>query len=406
MSNPYASMSRDEIHDEIDKIMAPDGVTAPLSTSGERKLGQLQSALETVDAESARVAQRSKMLGTLESEHTPPNEDRFAVLDQAIDSDEYASAFREYLQQGSRDMNSDQLRVLEATKREERALGTVTGSAGGFTVPTDFIADVVKAQVQFGGLRKAPIRQITTADGSDLQIPTSDDTGNSGELLSENAAAAEQDVLFGQKTLFAWTWSSKIVRVSWQLLQDSAVNMEQFLAETLGERLGRAQAGYLLTGTGSSQPEGIITNASTTAAGNAAILEYDDFVNIEHAVDPAYRDKGHYVLSDDALKQARLIKDMNDLPLWQDGMSGGIPASINGYSYTIDPGMASVATGNKPIIFGDISQYWLRDVVDFRLQRFDEKWGEQGQIGFLMWSRMDARPVGNDTDAYRVLQMA
>ena len=89
---------------------------------------------------------------------------------------------------------------------DQRAQGTGTGSAGGFTIPEGFINNIVEARKAFGGLRNAPITVLSTASGNDLPIPSDDDTSNVGELLAENTQAAEQDVAFGQKVLKAYVY--------------------------------------------------------------------------------------------------------------------------------------------------------------------------------------------------------
>jgi HK97 family phage major capsid protein len=258
----------------------------------------------------------------------------------------------------------------------------------------------------------APITSISTDSGNDLPVPTSDDTGNVGELLTENTQAAEQDVTFGQKVLKAYVWSSKQVRVSYQLLQDSAIDMNAFLGRKLGERIGRAQAPYWISGTGVSQPEGILTGISTTTAGAAAALDYDDFVNIEHAVDPAYRNSPStgYVLSDDALKKTRLVKDLQDRPLWMPmamaGFEGGFPATINGFPYWVDVNLPAATTGLTPLVFGDLSYYWARDVVGVQLLRLTERYADFLQVGFLAFARADGRKVDAGNDPFRALIMA
>lgn len=368
----------------------------------DEKIEQITSAIKRERDEEDAAVRRAELLSSVEGETVSPEE--------VVDADaRYAEVFNKYLRRGFRKLNDEEIEVLEARQAESRALTTTTGSSGGFTIPTDFMQQIVSAQAQFGGIRNAPITVLSTGDGADIEVPTDDDTGQTGELISENTAATEQDVAFGQKVLKAWLWSSKLVKVPLTLIQDSAFDMQAFLAAKFGRRIGSAQATYLITGTGSSQPEGIVTNATvghTTATAQTTTLIYDDFVELEHSVDPAYRANGHYILSDDALRAARLIKDQNDLPIWAPGMVGDFPNTINGFSYTVDVNMASVAASNKPVLFGDVSYYWLRDVIDFEFVRLDERYAESRQAGFLAWARMDARPVDAGDAPYKVLAMA
>jgi HK97 family phage major capsid protein len=253
------------------------------------------------------------------------------------------------------------------------------------------------------------VTQITTDNGRDLPIPTDNEAGVKGELVAENAAAAEDDPAFGQVTLKAFLWSSKLVKVPRTLLQDNAFNLDAYLSAKFGQRIGRIQADFYHDGTGTNEPEGIITGTvvgHTTASTQVDSFLYDDFVMLEHSVDPAYREQGHYLLSDGALREARLIKDMDDRPIWVPAMAGDIPSTINGFPYTIVMELAAPAASAKPIVFGDLSYYWIRDVIGFEAIRLNELFAQNRQVGFLAWARSDGRNVNPGNDPYKVMAMA
>lgn len=317
----------------------------------------------------------------------------------------YNDAFNSYLRNGISGTTPEQRSLLEA---EYRALTTGTGTSGGFTVPEGFWDDLQEARLAFGGLLNAGITRISTGTGQDLPVPTGDDTGNTGALIAENAQVTEQDTTFGQVTLGALTWTSKMIRVPVQLLQDSAFDIASYLSQILGTRIGRVQAGYWATGTGTAEPEGILTGTTsgrTTAANNA--LTYTDFIEVEHSVDPAYRSAGEYVLSDDALKHARLIVDANGLPLWAPGMAvNDVSPTINGYRYTVDVNFPAVATTTTPVLFGDVSAYWVRDVLGVQMVRLDERFADFLQVAFLAYMRSDGRKVVAGGDPFKVITMA
>jgi HK97 family phage major capsid protein len=116
---------------------------------------------------------------------------------------------------------------------------------------------------------------IRTDTGAALPIPTSDDTSNKGAILGENTAASEVDVSFGQLVLDAYKYSSKYVLVSVEFLQDSSINVAEFIGKALGERIGRIQNDHFTTGTGSSQPNGIVTAATLGRHGHGADRDDD-----------------------------------------------------------------------------------------------------------------------------------
>jgi hypothetical protein len=95
------------------------------------------------------------------------------------------------------------------------------------------------------------------------QLPTSDGTAEVGEIIAENTTATSADISFGTKSLVAYKYSSKVVAVPFELLQDSNVDVEAFVRKRLATRLGRITNTHFTTGTGSSQPNGVVTAATT-----------------------------------------------------------------------------------------------------------------------------------------------
>lgn len=368
----------------------------------EADISRLERALIREAGEAKAAEGRAELLErTVEKTVVP--------ADPKDDAEKYDDAFKRYLRVGMARLSDSQRSLLEKSYvdfSEARNLGTLTGAIGGYTVPVGFQNTLVDANLSFGGLRNAPITAFPTGEGNDIQIPTGDDTGNTGELLTENSATSTTSTnpVFGQVVLKAWQWSSKIVRVHRSLLQDSAFDLETWLANKLGQRIGRIQAGYLITGTGTNEPQGIVTGTTIGATSTlTATIGYDDFVNLEHSVDPVYRQNGQYVMSDNALAAARKIKDAEGRPLWVPSMVTTYPSTINGRPYFIDLNMASVASTNKPILFGDLSYYWVRDVAGAQLLRLEERFAEFNQVAFLAFTRMDARKVDASDDPFKVM---
>ncbi len=297
--------------------------------------------------------------------------------------------------------------------RAASPLAEGTGAAGGYTVPQDFYRVLTDAMKWYGGVRESGATIIRTAAGNPLPIPSANDTGNAGELLAENATAsqASTEMSFGQVTLNGYKFSSKIVKVSIELLQDSAFDIGAFVAKKLGQRLGRVQNTYFTTGTGSSQPQGVLTGASAgiTAAGATAIT-YNDLVGLTHSVDPAYRPDAKFMLHDNIASSLEKLADSAGRPLLNstlNGISGVVRAgmatqpstfTLLGYPVVINQDMTStIATTNKTILFGDFSNYYIREVMDITLIRFAELYMTSGQVGFLAFMRADGAMVDPGT---------
>jgi HK97 family phage major capsid protein len=314
---------------------------------------------------------------------------------QADDVEAYRKAYGSFLRRGIVDLEPEERRLLQTgfvNDPDMRALGS-GGSAGGYTVPTGFLQRMVETMKAYGGLFGVA-DVINTESGNELPWPTNDDTGNKGAILAENAQVTEQDMVFGQAKLGAYMFTSKLVRVPFQLLQDSAFDLEAWLPVRLGARIGRGAADYFATGTGTSQPKGLITGLTLNVeTSTASKIVYDDLVDLEHKVDPAYRNTGRcrYVLHDSALRAIRKIKDSQGRPLWVPQMAGGVPSTINGQPYTVDNSLAELADNAKPIAFGDIgSALVIRVVAGAQTMRLAERYADYLQVGFFGFQRLDS----------------
>lgn len=307
--------------------------------------------------------------------------------------------FDTFLRNGHRGLSAEQLPVFRNT------MSTTTASEGGYTVPTTIAAALIETLKAFGGMREAA-DVFTTAAGNDMSWPTSDGTAEVGELVAQNVAAATADPTFGTVGLSVYKFSSKTITVPIELLQDSVIDIEAFVRKRAATRLGRIMNTFFTTGTGSSQPRGVVVGASSGKVGTSGqtlTVIYDDLVDLEHAVDPAYRGAGcKFMLNDASLKVIRKIKDGQRRPLFipaYDGGFGAAPASLLGYPIVINQDVAVMAANAKSILFGDFKTYKIRDVMQVSLFRFDDSaFMTKGQIGFLAW----ARAGGNLTDAAAV----
>ena len=310
-------------------------------------------------------------------------------------------AFESYLRFGFNGISAEDRAIMSgrAVQLEGRAMGTNVDTAGGFIVPDEFRPAVIEAQLAFGGMREAKTTKITTASGADLWIPTSNDTANSGVLVGENNAHTTQDITVAQSKLGAYLWSSKIVKVSLQLIQDAAIDVGSFVARQLGTRLGRVQNTYFTSsGTGASMPYSLASTASSGVAGatgQTTTVIYNNLVDLVHSVPRAYRSGAQWMFNDGTLAILRKIKDGNGNPIWQPGLTAGAPDRLAGYEYIINDDVAAMSASAKSVFFGQWQNYWIRDVQGTILLRLEELYAANLQVGFLAFSRAD----GNLIDA-------
>ena len=189
-------------------------------------------------------------------------------------------------------------------------------------------------------------------------------------------------------------------------MDDAGFNFGQYVMRKLGERIGRITAKHWVTGDGASKPRGITVAASVgKTAASATAVTYDELVDLLHSVDPIYRVKGTWLMNDTTYAALRKLKDGQQRALYGD-MAGGAPNMLLGHPISIDPNMPSMTTGQKAILFGDLSAYYVRLVKEPRVLRLEERYAEFLQLGFLAFLRADGDLVDGGGGAVKALQMA
>ncbi|MCP4366332.1 MAG: phage major capsid protein [Planctomycetes bacterium] len=331
------------------------------------------------------------------------------VANEVDDAEARSAAFEALLRSNSpgvTGLSNDHRDMLAVMGAEARAQGVGTDSAGGYFVPEDMAGSIETAMAQFGGIANHAT-VISTSDGGALPMPTCDDTSNAGALLAENTEDSEQDLTVGEVVLNAYKYTSKIIRVSVELMQDSAFDLNAYIASALGERLGRATAAHFATGTGSSQPNGLMTAASAgLTAASATALTHAELVALKHSVDPAYRANAKFVFNDTTLLALKGLVDSDGRPLWQPAIADAVPATIDGDRYVIDQGVASIATGVRSVGYGDMSKYVIRKVKGFTLVRLVERYADYHQVGFVAFMRTDADLLDAGSNPFKVITQA
>jgi HK97 family phage major capsid protein len=332
--------------------------------------------------------------------------------------------FDTYLRQGESAITAEQWQVVRNT------MSTTTGSEGGYTVPSLIAAKLYDAMKAFGAMR-AVGEVIRTSDGKPLSFPTSDGTAEVGELIAQNTTATAADAVFGTVSLNVFKYSSKIVAVPFELLQDSIIDVEGFVTRRLAQRLGRIGNQHFTTGTGGgAQPDGVVTRASSGKVGTTGqtlLIIYDDVVDLVHSVDPAYRNANSaFMTNDSLLKVLRKIKDTAGRPIWTPSYDGGMAIGLSkpgsnetggyagqdrpvmfdtllGYPVWVNNDIAVPAANAKTMTFGDHSYYKIRDAMEVTMFRFiDSAYAKLGQVGFLAWARMGGNLL--DTAAVKYYQ--
>jgi HK97 family phage major capsid protein len=347
-------------------------------------------------------------------------------------SQEYRKAFWAYTRaRGSSkpDPILDECLVLEA--RTYAGLGDASSSADGYyLVPIGFQREIEKRMISFGGMRRNS-RVLNTSTGNVLNWPTADDTANVGNWVAEAAAVSQVNPTFANVQFNAYLASSKQVLVSVQLLQDSAFDLESYLAEAFAIRIARiANNGYTV-GSGSGQPNGILTAieadgsplivtavGSTNNDGGASedgsnSIGSDDLANLIAELDPMYRVGAKFMMHWSVIDYLRKLKDKYGRPLWEVSIAQGTPDRIYGYEYDWNADMSAWTQGAGEsganaslytILFGQFSKYIVREIGGITMVRFNELYMPNHQVGFQAFLRTDGQRI--QQSAFSLLKQA
>jgi HK97 family phage major capsid protein len=353
-----------------------------------------------------KAAQKTQELRSRTAAYIAPNASAAVHVGAHKPDDTLERAFEHYLRTGREN----------ADLQELRAQSVGTDSAGGFTVPETMLQKITERLKAFGGVANV-VDTITTATGEKITWPTLDDTANSGVIAAEGTAPASggADLVFGEKTLGAFKYvapgaSQLPLRVSLELLQDSAFDIQGLVTRKLGERIARKQAVDWVNGAGTTAPFGIATGTAVAAnTFDNAAPTYADLLNAVHQVYPAYRDAAVWTFNDYTLSLIEGVLDSNGRPLLNaanDGINvGRSNQTLLGYPIVVDQAWANYADAgtNKWGAFGDLrAGYIIRRVRDVTLIVNPYSRANEGQVEFTMWARADG--TVQDANAFRVLQ--
>ncbi len=350
-----------------------------------------------IDRYEAVEAAQAELRGTVVPPNAQPGNRENATDPAAVEArnKKHAAAFRSYLIRGDR-------QGLAEFRDDTNPMNVATGSEGGFFVPQGFQYEIETALKAFGGMREVA-RLLPTATGNTLSWPNSNDTGTVGEIVNENTAVDSAIASIGHVNLGAYKYSTKMVQVSLELVQDSAFDIESYLKEQFVIRLGRITNTHFTNGTGTAQPTGIlavtggatqgvtITGDTVNSGSDIATVGYNDLVSIEHSIDPAYRKGAKFMFADSTLKAIKKLTDTLGRPLFVPGLAEKAPDTILGYQFQVNQDMPALGSNAKPVIFGGLDKYIIRSVKELTVLRLNERFADFGQVAFLGFARYDGR---------------
>lgn len=384
--------------------------TRRLSAEQAETYDRLEADLDTLEAEVDREekhAALAKKFAHVDRTGVIPTGDPGEEVDEQQQA--YDRAFESFVRDGLLNMTPEDRGLLSGNvargddgKKIQNAIGVGTGSAGGYLIPPGF-RDIIIETMKWYGPMLDEAEVVTTETGANWQWPTNNDTGNMGAILAENTQISAQDVSFGTASLDAYMYTSLLVLVSLQLLQDKP-DIDSWLGGKLGQRLGRILNNHFTVGTGTSQPDGIVTSSGTGVTGTGSFatttgIAYANLVDLVESLDPAYGNAAggtgngsslKFMMHQSMRKTIRKLLDGQNRPLWEPTVQAGAPDLLLGYPTRINNDMATLATSSKSLLFGDIKQaYVVRIVREMQLMQLRERYADYLQVGFFAFERAD-----------------
>jgi HK97 family phage major capsid protein len=329
--------------------------------------------IETLKADADRELRAAEAMRGFEAQSQP-------VADKSVAKDE-AEVIRS-LARGD-------IRSYEFEKRD------ITKSSTGSPVPTSFYNRIIEL-ARFVGPMLETSTILNTAGGENLQIPSlSAYSATQGTATAEAAAFSEADPTFNSfVTLGAYKYGF-LIQVTRELVEDAGVDILGFLADQIGNTMGTTANSRLTLGTGTIEPNGIVTRAGSGVASTATSLAADDLISLVYSLDTVARrlPGSGFMMNANTVAAVRKLKDNAGQYLFSPSMNSEDRDLLLGHRIYENPAMSNVGSAVKSVVFGNLSSYFVRQVGGIRIDRSDDYAFNQDLITFRAQLRLDGNLV-------------
>ena len=254
---------------------------------------------------------------------------------------------------------------------------------GGYLVPEEYdrrLIDVLDEENIMRGLAT----MITTSGQHKINIAA---TKQAAAWIEEGGALTFGDATFDQKYLDAFKLHVAI-KVTEELLYDSAFNLENYIITQFGSALANAEEDAFLNGNGTGKPTGIFdaVGGGHLLGTLTAAVKSDDVLDLVYGLKRPYRKKASFIMNDGTLASLRKLKDNNGAYIWQPSYQAGEPDRVLGYAVH-----TSAYAPKDAISFGDYSYYNIGDRGTRSFKQLNELFAGNGMIGFVAKERVDGK---------------
>ena len=284
-------------------------------------------------------------------------------------SDEYRDAFVEMLR----------------GRRIDNALQRDTDSEGGYLCPTELQATIIRGIAANNVMRRIS-NVITTDSTTDIPFLATQGTAN---WTAEEGSYNESDDAFNKITLGARKMS-RLIKVSEELMADSAINLETYLADSFGRSFGVLEEAGFIAGNGTTQPNGVTASAtSALTSASATAVTADELISLFYSVKQGYRNNGSWLLNDATIGAIRKLKNGSGDYIWQPGLAVNANDTLLGRPVYTSDSAPTLQASAKAVLFGDFSYYTIADRGPISFRRLNELYAATGQVGFIGARRVD-----------------
>ena len=293
------------------------------------------------------------------------------------------------------------------------ALSVGTDAKGGYTVPDEFERQLIQALEETNIFRQ--MAHVIRTDSGTHAIPIASDSG-SAVWVDEGGEITDADPAFSQEALKAFKMGT-LIKVSNELLNDSAFDIAAYIAERIGKRFGNAEENAFFNGTGESstpgtpsQPTGILTSLSGDVTTDAyTSIDFDDVFALYYKLAEPYRRNATFVTNETVMLKLMTLKDGESQYIWKPSLEIGKPDTVLGRPIRTSQYMPALAgttadKNKKVMLFGDFNYYWIADRGSRTLKRLNELYAVTDQVGFIGTQRVDGKLILSD--AMKCLKMA
>lgn len=295
---------------------------------------------------------------------------------------EYRSVYERMLRKGMDNLDREERKII----REKRAQSVANATKGGYLVPTEWANRMIEKLTEQSVMRRLATVETTAVE---TKIPVSTSKPTFG-WIDEEGSFPTTDEEFGQKSVDAWK-NGGIIKVSEELLYDNQYDLEGRIERDFSVAASQLEEAAFVNGNGVKKPRGLILDAEAgvSDAGGSSNVDFDDVIDLVYSLKSVYRRNANFLANDDAAKTLRKLKDSNNQYLWEPSTQAGQPDRLLGYDIYYSPEMPDVSDNNKAMLFGDLSYYSIYDRQGLFMQRLNEKYADNGQIGFRAYMRTD-----------------